>query len=312
MVDAWFSPGFVHYCCRMDPTFTSLLLTDQPTCIQALPTREGTYIGVVLFRPDNPLIAAIKTREDAKAFFSKYYPQFVESLREEHLEVRAYVHLSFYMERRIQIYPYIGIACTRIATMPQHHLSRSSTLSPHPQQNAPVQAFATGPTFRLPTFSYAGPELHYRNNTVLMGGFWYDDDDFGWWRPDGVRTPNFHVNDTPTHKNTHTHRRHDPRGEALLRPRLCVGAAGMCHTYPYLNRSIDCIFLRWHFHDAPRKQNNTNINTNTNNKDAIVLDRCLDEAKDDLNAALPLYSKRRGPEAKALVEFQVRSQNEYF
>ena len=58
---------------------------------QALPTKEGTYIGVVLFRPDNALIAAIKTKEDARAFFAEYYPQFVELLREEHLEVRGRV-----------------------------------------------------------------------------------------------------------------------------------------------------------------------------------------------------------------------------
>lgn len=56
---------------------------------QALPTKEGVYIGVVLFRPDNALIAAIKSKEDAKAFFAKYYPQFVELLRDEDLEVRT-------------------------------------------------------------------------------------------------------------------------------------------------------------------------------------------------------------------------------
>ena len=31
------------------------------------------------------------------------------------------------------------------------------------------QRFATGPIFKLPTFSYAGPELHYSDNTVLLG-----------------------------------------------------------------------------------------------------------------------------------------------
>lgn len=67
-------------------TISTDLLTD-PHASQALPTKEGTYIGVVLFRPDNPLIAAIKTKEDAKAFFAQYYPQFVEILQEEHLEV---------------------------------------------------------------------------------------------------------------------------------------------------------------------------------------------------------------------------------
>ena len=36
------------------------------------------------------------------------------------------------------------------------------------------------------------------------------------------------------------------------------------------------------------------------------LDKLYAEAKDDLNKALPLYSKQRGPEAKALVEFQVQ------
>ena len=60
--------------------------------------------------------------------------------------------------------------------------------------------------------------------------------------------------------------------------------------------------------DTPRSNQNK---THHNHKDAIVLDRCLDEAKDDLNKALPLYSKRRGPEARALVEFQVRSQNRF-
>lgn len=70
-------------------THGSTLDANPGTTQKALPTKEGVYIGVVLFRPDSPLIAAIKSKEDAKAFFGEYFPQFVELLREEDLEVGA-------------------------------------------------------------------------------------------------------------------------------------------------------------------------------------------------------------------------------
>jgi hypothetical protein len=68
--------------------------------------------------------------------------------------------------------------------------------------------------------------------------------------------------------------------------------------YVHINRSTACISVHPPIPTATPSHDT---------QDAIVLDRCLDEVKDDLNKALPLYSKRRGPEAKALVEFQVRA-----
>ncbi|CAM9386006.1 unnamed protein product [Discosporangium mesarthrocarpum] len=44
------------------------------------------------------------------------------------------------------------------------------------------------------------------------------------------------------------------------------------------------------------------LGVNTAFEDCIALDRCLEETGDDLATALPLYSRRRAPEAKDLVE----------
>ncbi|CAM9907415.1 unnamed protein product [Ectocarpus fasciculatus] len=44
------------------------------------------------------------------------------------------------------------------------------------------------------------------------------------------------------------------------------------------------------------------LGVNTAFEDCIALDSCLEETGDDLAAALPLYSRRRAPEAKDLVE----------
>lgn len=84
--------------------------------IEALPTKEGVYVGVVLFRPTCPAIARIKDKEDARQFFAGSFPQFIDVIKEEDLA-----------------------------------------------------RFATGPTFRLPSFSYAGPNINYKDNTLLLG-----------------------------------------------------------------------------------------------------------------------------------------------
>jgi 2-polyprenyl-6-methoxyphenol hydroxylase-like FAD-dependent oxidoreductase len=84
--------------------------------IEALPTKEGVYVGVVLFRPTCPAIAGIKDKEDARQFFAGSFPQFIDVIKEEDLA-----------------------------------------------------RFATGPTFRLPSFSYAGPNINYKDNTLLLG-----------------------------------------------------------------------------------------------------------------------------------------------
>ncbi|GAB5037954.1 fad dependent oxidoreductase [Nannochloropsis oceanica] len=141
--------------------------------IEALPTKEGVYVGVVLFRPTCPAIARIKDKEDARQFFAGSFPQFIDVIKEEDLA-----------------------------------------------------RFATGPTFRLPSFSYAGPNINYKDNTLLLG--------------DCIHS---------------------------VKPYFGLG----------LNSALE---------------------------DVMSLDRCLEETGDDLAKALPLFSSRIAPQAKALVEFQ--------
>ena len=43
---------------------------------------------MVLFRPDSPVMAAIKTKEDARKFFAEKFPQFLDIIKEEDFEVR--------------------------------------------------------------------------------------------------------------------------------------------------------------------------------------------------------------------------------
>lgn len=54
--------------------------------IDALPSLEGVYIGVLLYRLNDNRIKSIKTKDDAKDFFSKYLPQFVSFLKDDDLE----------------------------------------------------------------------------------------------------------------------------------------------------------------------------------------------------------------------------------
>jgi kynurenine 3-monooxygenase len=54
--------------------------------IDALPTRNGPYIGVVLYRPWDTRISQLKDAVDARAFFDSVLPMFSEVLRDEDLE----------------------------------------------------------------------------------------------------------------------------------------------------------------------------------------------------------------------------------
>lgn len=48
----------------------------------------------------------------------------------------------------------------------------------------------------------------------------------------------------------------------------------------------------------------THTHTHSALQDVTILNDILEETQDDLSRALPLFSKKRGPEAKAVVEFQ--------
>uniref|UniRef100_A0A6U4L0R6 FAD-binding domain-containing protein n=1 Tax=Phaeomonas parva TaxID=124430 RepID=A0A6U4L0R6_9STRA len=51
--------------------------------IDALPTKEGLYIAVVLFRPNDPRVDELKTVEDAKKLFQSEFPQLAEIISDE-------------------------------------------------------------------------------------------------------------------------------------------------------------------------------------------------------------------------------------
>uniref|UniRef100_A0A383WGF8 FAD-binding domain-containing protein n=1 Tax=Tetradesmus obliquus TaxID=3088 RepID=A0A383WGF8_TETOB len=99
-------PGDVNYSAR----------TKSGINLDCLPTKEGPFIGVMLYKPGDKRIAALKTDEDVRALFQEHFPAFLPAVREVDL-----------------------------------------------------QRFADKPDCSLPTFSYAGPVLHYGHSTVLVG-----------------------------------------------------------------------------------------------------------------------------------------------
>jgi kynurenine 3-monooxygenase len=54
--------------------------------IDALPTKSGPYVAVVLYRPNNEIIKSIKSASDARQFFKDILPQFNDVLLEKDLE----------------------------------------------------------------------------------------------------------------------------------------------------------------------------------------------------------------------------------
>jgi 2-polyprenyl-6-methoxyphenol hydroxylase-like FAD-dependent oxidoreductase len=54
--------------------------------IDALPTKEGPYFGVVLYRPWDTRLKDIKTAADARAFFDQVLPMFSPVIRDADLE----------------------------------------------------------------------------------------------------------------------------------------------------------------------------------------------------------------------------------
>ena len=54
--------------------------------MDALPTKEGVFLGVVLYRPWDDRINSLRTKEDAKTFFNTYFPMFTPCLKLEDME----------------------------------------------------------------------------------------------------------------------------------------------------------------------------------------------------------------------------------
>ena len=54
--------------------------------IDALPTKNGPYIGVILFRPGNTRLSKLQNAADARSFFDEVFPMFSEVIRDEDLD----------------------------------------------------------------------------------------------------------------------------------------------------------------------------------------------------------------------------------
>jgi len=147
--------------------------TEDELIMEALPTKEGFLIGVLLFRPGDERVLGANTPEAAKQFFEKEFPMLVPFIDEA---------------------DYGGFAGQKVSS--------------------------------LPSFQSCGPVLHYEDKAVLLG--------------DAIH---------------------------------CVK--------PYFGLGVNSAF-----------------------EDVTVLDGCLEETGDDLSAALPLFSARRGEQAVALVSMQ--------
>lgn len=72
---------------RLDVNYSARTKSD--INIDALPTKEGIYLGVVLYRPWDTRIRNIKTGADANSFFKETFPMFHPFLSQSDLEVFA-------------------------------------------------------------------------------------------------------------------------------------------------------------------------------------------------------------------------------
>mmetsp|Transcript_24579 Transcript_24579/g.80299 ORF Transcript_24579/g.80299 Transcript_24579/m.80299 type:complete len:280 (+) Transcript_24579:260-1099(+) len=90
--------------------------TDQELVLDALPTKEGALVGVLLFRPGDERVEGLRTGPEAKAFFEEYFPMF-----------KGWVSDSAFED------------------------------------------FARKRVSRLPSFTFAGPDLHREGRSVIVG-----------------------------------------------------------------------------------------------------------------------------------------------
>ena len=82
--------------------------------LEALPTKEGVHLGVVLFKPTNPIMKNITTYNDTYQFFQKYFPMALPYIPKEGLDRFAIVENS-----KFQQFSYV---------YPKLHFSRSTVL----------------------------------------------------------------------------------------------------------------------------------------------------------------------------------------
>lgn len=71
--------------------------------LDALPTKEGLYLGVVLYRPWDQKLKDIKSGLDARDFFNKYFPMFMPVVKDVDLE-----KFSQKNDSRLPMFQYCG------------------------------------------------------------------------------------------------------------------------------------------------------------------------------------------------------------
>ena len=54
--------------------------------LQALPTREGLLMGLLLTKPGNSVVESVKTPQEAKELFQKQFPQLVQQIGDVEFE----------------------------------------------------------------------------------------------------------------------------------------------------------------------------------------------------------------------------------
>lgn len=57
--------------------------------LDALPLKDGPYVGVILYRPWDERITGLKTGKDARAFFDQVFPMFSPVIKDEDCEIFA-------------------------------------------------------------------------------------------------------------------------------------------------------------------------------------------------------------------------------
>ena len=64
--------------------------------LEALPTKEGLYLGVFIFRPDDMTVASITTGTQAKTFLESYFPMYKGCFLDSDLEAFAKKNYSYF------------------------------------------------------------------------------------------------------------------------------------------------------------------------------------------------------------------------
>jgi 2-polyprenyl-6-methoxyphenol hydroxylase-like FAD-dependent oxidoreductase len=64
--------------------------------LESLPTKEGTYLSVFIYRPNDKQVASITNKEVARSFFDKHFPMYKGCIRDKDFESFAAKNASYF------------------------------------------------------------------------------------------------------------------------------------------------------------------------------------------------------------------------